>query len=120
MCINMSKTKLMFSGRDFNSLHILGRHPCGVCRKGVDSNSIFCEDCAMWIHKKYSGRKGRLVEDPTFRCFRCLGTAHLIDGRPCDHVMIDHHKLEVVESFCYLSDNQCPGSTCEACTIHRC
>ena len=74
----------------------------------------------MWIHKKCSGRKGRLVEDSTYRCCRCLGMARLIDGRPCDHVMIDQHKLEVVESFCYLGDNQCPGGTCEACTIHRC
>ena len=34
--------------------------------------------------------------------------------------MIDGHELDVVESFCYLGDSQCPGGTCEACTIHRC
>ena len=44
----------------------------------------------------------------------------VINGRPCDHVMIDQHRLEVAESFFYLDDSQCPGGTCETCTIHRC
>ena len=118
--VNMGKTKIMFSGLKLNSLHDYGKYPCGVCRKGVGVNSIFCEGCTMWIHKGCSGRKGRLVEDPTFRCPRCLGTAREIDGRPCEHVLIDGHELDVVESFCYLGDSQCPGGTCEACTIHRC
>ena len=43
MRVNMGKTKLMFSKRDLNSLHSSGRYSCGVCRKGVRSNSIFCE-----------------------------------------------------------------------------
>ena len=74
----------------------------------------------MQIYNKCSGRIGQLLEDSTFLCFRCFDTALLIDGRLCDHVMIDQYKLELAESFCYLGDNQCPGGTCEACTIHRC
>ena len=47
MCVNMAKTKIMFSGRELNSLHdSTGKHPCGDCRKGVRSNSIFCEGCS--------------------------------------------------------------------------
>ena len=86
----MGKTKLMFSGRELNSLqdskNILVVY---VERERVGANSILCEGCSMWIHKKCSGLKGRLVEDPTYRCSRCLGAARAIDGRPCDHVMID-------------------------------
>ena len=120
MRVNMGKTKIMISGRNLNSLRDSGKHPCGVCRKGVGVNSIWCDGCCSWIHKKCSGIKGRLVENPAYRCSRCLGGARDIDGRPREHVMIDEHKLEVVESFCYLGDQQCPGGTCEPCTIHRC
>ena len=44
------------------------------CRTGVGSNSIFCETCKHWVHKKCSGLK-RLTEDPDYRCTRCKGTA---------------------------------------------
>ena len=71
-------------------------------------------------HKKCSKMKGHLVEDLTFRCSRCLGSAQPIDGRPCKHIMVDDHKLRVVESFCYLGDSICPGGSCETCIIHRC
>ena len=116
----MGKTKIMFSGMELNSHHDSEKHPCGVCRKGVGSNSIFCEGCSLWIHKKYSKIQRRLVEDPTFRCSRYLGSARPIDGRSCDHIMADDHKLDVVESFCYLGNSICAGGSCEACTIHRC
>ena len=33
--VNMAKTKLMISGINLGSLKDAGKHPCGVCRKGV-------------------------------------------------------------------------------------
>ena len=36
------------------------RWPCGVCSKGVGSNSIQCSSCQKWVHKKYSGIKGSM------------------------------------------------------------
>ena len=37
-----------------------GRYPCAVCHKGVGSNSIKCNECDKWVHKKCSRVKGKL------------------------------------------------------------
>jgi len=34
------------------------RWPCGVCSKGVGSNSLQCTSCQKWVHKKCNGMKG--------------------------------------------------------------
>ena len=31
-----------------------GNYPCTVCRTGVGSNSIYCNGCKLWLHKKCS------------------------------------------------------------------
>jgi len=36
------------------------RWPCGVCTKGVGSNSIQCSSCQKWVHKKCSGIMGSM------------------------------------------------------------
>ena len=33
-----------------------GKFPCGVCFKGVGSNSIYCALGKHWIHKRCSGK----------------------------------------------------------------
>jgi len=38
------------------------RWPCGVCSKGVGSNSLQCTSCQKWVHKKCRGIKGRVTE----------------------------------------------------------
>ena len=43
--VNMGKTEIMMSGKNLHSLRNSGKHPCGVCRKGVGSNSILC----LWV-----------------------------------------------------------------------
>ena len=65
------------------------------------------------FHKKCSDIPGRLVEDPDFRCRRCLGNARAIDGRPCVEVQLADRKLDVVNNFVYLGDCICPGGGCE-------
>jgi len=58
MRVNMNKTKVMISGeRQMVRLQDV-RWPCGVCSKGVGSNSIQCSSCQKWVHKKRSGIKG--------------------------------------------------------------
>ena len=69
--------------------------PCTVCRTGVGSNSIFCNGCKHWVHKKCSGLK-HLTKDPDYRCTRCRGTARPLDGRPQKEVQVIPGKLEVV------------------------
>ena len=64
--VNVSKTKIMMSGVNLNTLVDSGKNPCGVCRKGVGANSIQCTGCLHWVHKKCSGITGRLTDDPNF------------------------------------------------------
>ena len=36
--------------------------PCGVCRKGVQANSVQCTVYKKWIHKQCSGVYGELLQ----------------------------------------------------------
>ena len=36
---------------EFGQAEDSGEHPCGVCRKVVGRNSIFCVECRRWVHK---------------------------------------------------------------------
>ena len=117
--VNMGKTKVLVSGANLNVLKDSGKFPCAVCRSGAGSNSIFCRGCSHWVHKKCSGIKGRLVNDPEFKCARCLHLARPLDGRPVTEVEVGECKLEVVSSFCYLGDTICAGGGCELATITR-
>ena len=100
----MGKIKVMVCGKGLDTIKPSGKYPCSVRRKGVKRNSILCISCGAWIHKKYSGIKGRLVDIPDFKCHRCLGLARPTDGRPVEHVSLGDKKLKVVESFVYLGD----------------
>ena len=79
--VNMKKTKVMISGLNLNTLRDAGKYPCGICRKGVGSNSIFWNDCKHWVHKKCTNIRGRLSAVPNFRCGRCFGLARPIVGK---------------------------------------
>ena len=92
--------------------------PCAVCRTGVGSNSIFCNGCKHWVHKKCSGPK-RLTKDPDYRCTRCQGTARPLDGRPQRKVQAGPDKLEVVASFCCLGDMLSAAGGCELSATTR-
>ena len=79
--VNAGKTKIMICGTGLDLLQNSGEFPCAICHSGVGSNSIFCNGCKHWVHKKSSGLK-RLTKDPDYRCTWCQGTAHPLDGRP--------------------------------------
>ena len=86
--VNAGKTKIMICGKGLDLLQSSGKFPCAVCCTGVGSNSIFCNGCKHWVHKKCSGLKC-LTKDPDYRCTRCRGTAHPLDGRPQKKVQAD-------------------------------
>ena len=116
--VNAGKTKIMICGTGLDLLQSSGEFPCAVCHTGVGSNSILCKGCKHWVHKKCSGLK-RLTEDPDYRCTRCQGTAHPLDGRPQREVQAGSDKLEVVASFCYLGDMLLAAGGCELSTTIR-
>ena len=55
--VNAGKTKIMICGTGLDRLQSLGEFPCAVCCTGMGSNSIFCNNCKYWVHKKCSGLK---------------------------------------------------------------
>ena len=113
--VNAGKTKIMICGEGLGVLETSGRFPCAVCYTGVGSNSIFCSGCKRWVHKKCSGLK-KLVEDPNFKCARCLGHARPVDGRQQKSVQVGEDELEVVAWFCYLGDALSAGGGCDLAT----
>ena len=67
MRVNAGKATIMICGTGLDLLQSSGELPCAVCHTGVGSNSIFCNSCKHWVHKKCSGLK-RLTKDPDYRC----------------------------------------------------
>ena len=53
--VNAGKTKIMICVMELDLLQSSGEFPCAVCHTGVGSNSIFCNGCKHWVHKKCSG-----------------------------------------------------------------
>ena len=58
--VNAGKTKVMQCRVSRVQSEDSGKHPCGVCRKGVGDNSIRCVECLRWVHKRCSGISGKL------------------------------------------------------------
>ena len=110
--VNAGKTKVMICGTGLDLLQSSGKYPCAVCRTGVGNNSIYCNGCKLWVHKKCSGIQ-RLTPNPDYRCAQCMGNARPIDGRPQSEVQVGPDKLEVVASFCYLCDILSAGGGCD-------
>ena len=65
--VNAEKTQIMICSSGLDLLQSSGEFPCAVCCTGMGSNSIFCNGCKHWVHKKCSGLK-RLTKDPDYSC----------------------------------------------------
>jgi len=50
MKVNMNKTKVI-SGEHQKPMQKAARWPCGVCGRGVSSNSIQCTSCQKWVQE---------------------------------------------------------------------
>ena len=105
--------KIIICSKCLDLLQSSGEFPCAVCHTGVGSNSIFCNGCKHWMHKKCIKR---LTKDPDYRCTQYQGTACPLDGRPQREVQVGPDKLEVVASFCYLGDMLSAAGGCEYST----
>jgi len=101
--INMNKTKVMVSGERQKPLQKAAKWPCGVCGRGVGSNSIQSTSCNKWVHKKCSGIKGSMYK--VMKSFICRGCSYPVIST--GHTSVDigsSANLEVVDKFCYLGD----------------
>lgn len=105
--VNLGKTKVMMCQSNSGAAlrEESGKYPCGVCRRGVGTNSILCGGCGKWIHKKCSKLKGKIREDSNYRCFQCLSGMVIGTNKIKREVNLpDGGKLELVDKFCYLGD----------------
>ena len=103
MRVNMNKTKVMISGERQNVRQKAVRWLCGVCNKGVGSNSLQCTSCHKWVHKKCSGIKGSMSKvAKSFICSGCLNPV-TSEGRTSVDIRASA-KLELVDKFRYLGD----------------
>src|SRR3989442_2946152 len=48
--VNIGKTKVMNCKVGVGQVENSGKYPCGICRKGVGVNSIYCSSCIQSIH----------------------------------------------------------------------
>ena len=114
--VNAGKTKIMWCRLSMGQAEDCGEYPCGVCRKGVGDNSIFCVECRRWVHKRCSGISGKLKSNVDYYCRRCCleGENGLFQSVLLKEVVIEPNvKLECVPKFCYLGDTLGAGEGVE-------
>ena len=103
MRVNMNKTKVTISGEHQKPLQKAATWPCGVCGRGVGSNSIQCTSCHKWVHKRRSGIMSSMYK--VMRSFICRSCSNPVIST--GHTSVDiaaSANLEVVDKFCYLGD----------------
>ena len=98
------------------------KHPCSVCLKGVDVNSIRYTQCVQWVHARCSRVKGSLKNvESSFICRRCKGD--LCETRQVNSQLnglhIDGHEYEIVDKLCYLGDMLSQEGGCEHAILKR-
>jgi len=103
MRVSMNKTKVMVSAERQKVMQKAVRWPCGVCSKGVGSNSLQCTCCQKLAHKKCSGIKSTMSK--VAKSFICIGCPNPLTsaGRTSVDIRVSA-KLELVDKFCYLGD----------------
>ena len=100
----MGKTKILGSSGEAPKPTRNAKWSCGVCSKGVGVNSILCQTCNLWIHKRCSGVKGKLKKENMFRSKKCKGESTPTDSLNSTQVHVGEDRFESVPTFQYLGD----------------
>ena len=94
--INVAKTKIICSSGLI--------WPYGVCSKGAAVNSILCQTCNLWIHKRCSGVHETLKKESMFQYKKCKGESAPNDSLNSTQVHVDENTIKAVPTFQYLGD----------------
>ncbi|CAL4192252.1 unnamed protein product, partial [Meganyctiphanes norvegica] len=92
--INKEKTKVMVS-KTKRVKNKSGFFPCGCCWKGVGANSLWCEGCQRWCHKRCSKLKSVYEAGENFRCPTCIRGIVGITEREDLKLEVDHDLSKV-------------------------
>jgi len=115
--VNMNKTKVTVSGECQKLMQKAIISLCGVCDRGVGSNSIQCTSCQKWVHKKCC-IKGSMYK--VMKSFICRGCVNLVTSTGCTCVHIGASaNLELLDKFCYLCDMLSVDGDADASTEAR-
>ena len=98
--ISVNKTKVFYTGNFMVTQSKVD--PCAVREKRTGNNSIKCEKCNKWAHKRCTGIKGSLARVDNFECKCCRGDVK--SQRREETTKLDRGILEVVDKFCYFGD----------------
>ena len=94
--IYVGKTEIPGSSGEAQSQKQMLNGPV-VCSKGVGVNSILCQSCNFWIHKRCPGVKGTLKKEHMLsRCKKCKGKSAPPDSLNSTQVHIDEDMLKAV------------------------
>ena len=99
LCANVGKTKIMVSVYNAHKLVEASKFSCGVCNKGVGSNSIKCLVYGFWVHKCCSKVKDHLKPSPDFKCKKrrdAISNATITEIDPAD---INSEEIKKVRPF---------------------
>ena len=98
MKVNVKKTKMMICNENAGKVTKEGKFPCAVCRKGTDITSINASftDLSRYVHKRYSGIRGKLKDDSKFKCQACENKP-IHTAENCSGVELNSPFLEIVE-----------------------
>lgn len=106
--VNIGKTKAMDIGESTETT-ATGLWPCSVCKSSVGSNSIMCQQCQQWCHKRCSKITGPLSKATNFVCPVCVNPPQQQAWR---NNTIGAFGVKTVTSFQYLGDVlDCTGTT---------
>ena len=95
-----------------------------MCSKEVSVNSILCQICILWIHKRLPGVKETLKKESMFRYKKCKGKCVPIGSLNFTQVKVSEDTFEAVPTFQYLGDmiresGGCVDATSECITTAR-
>jgi hypothetical protein len=111
--VNVAKSKLLRCSKN-SAPKDAATDPCGVCGRRVGVNSVKCQTCSRWIHKKCTGVTGSLNSIAgSFECKRCKGEIVF------DVIDVGFDGVMSVSEFCYLGDVLNDGGGCERAAIAR-
>ena len=101
MGVGVGEAEVMISGGRQMVWRKAAGWPCGVCNKGVGSNSLQCTGCQRWVHGRCSGMGGGVSR--VAQSFICRGCLSPVAGAVRTGVDVGASaKLELVDGFCCL------------------